>query len=533
MCMCLGGLFAQTKITDTINSKLEDKLLNVEATCTPCKVDTCCCKEEKSVCCDGSTNFIEPKTVIYDFKTKKIAWPEGYNRLRRGDAVRIKVLHFNPFLYQVNINGRDSTHYALSDGSNLLSAFTSLSNLSSIVAGIANSITTPGPTVAKGADLSSVVPLALTLMSAQATGNTTPPSNDAHIDLGRQHELDALFSHYQKSIKVSAEGLELLKDSINLAAYYWARKFKSQRDPSPTCEEFSAMTSGTLIDTFERNFFNLKESFLNRSKNIKSEQEDYLNKTAKYADIIRAKDGLTDKVTDSLIKAYYFQSVNDLSKIDSVLSYRNLQGFVETIDKIRGLKPCFTSAPIFLLDDSKIISLQIKPWKDSASGLISDIPIVFELPWTQNRIWGISAGIYVSSLHNKNYTNQHTSPTDTSYRLINDNSGNIEFGINALAYAAWKLHPGKDNEYTYLGAIFGAGMSIESKPKPRIFLGGNFIEGRNSRLMFAMGLNIGYVDRLSSAYSQDVKYTIAQTGFIKEELQIGGFLSINYSFLSK
>ena len=80
---------------------------------------------------------------------------------------------------------------------------------------------------------------------------------------------------------------------------------------------------------------------------------------------------------------------------------------------------------------------------------------------------------------------------------------------------------------------FGAGLTLESKPKPRVMFGIAFVTGEKNRLLISVGGIAGNVSRLSNAYDINGEYIKTPSGVVKDVMKAGGFLSINYSFLSK
>lgn len=107
-----------------------------------------CCGKEDTIKYHSNAFIIadSPKVVI-NFKTKNISFDSSISNLKRGNAVRVKVVNYNPFLYNVVINSTDSTAYAMNDAGNLLSWFLSPSNLSSIAANLLASPLAAPPTL--------------------------------------------------------------------------------------------------------------------------------------------------------------------------------------------------------------------------------------------------------------------------------------------------------------------------------------------------------------------------------------------------
>ncbi len=508
--------------------------------------DNCCCENDTTYLCpikDGKK--IIPKTVIYDFKTGVIVYPSGTSKIGRGDAIRIKIVNFNRFLYQATINAKDTVHAAAIDNTNLFGSFSNISNLSSLVSNLAGTITTAGANIQNTA--SDFVNISRSFYSKMNQQKDTAKKDNKNgksvmevqrlLELKKRNDdLAEIFASNTKIIRTKDKDFHALKDEIDsLTNFGWSRLSKVLREPYPSCGEFKLITNTSIIDTISSGFIVLKNQIRSSLDNIKENRYKYLDAAAGYIDLIRAKDSVNFYVADSLIKSYYTQSMGYLNTLDSILSYKALQTITEPFDKMKDAKPCYNTEPLFLSGDSKMVNLIIKPWSDSAR-LTQGQTISFELPWTQRHIWGVTGGIYVGTLYNNNYTNRFDSisPTNKSYKLVSDNtSGGFEFGVNVLAYSDWKLNNNNDKNYWYGGIAFGAGTTIESKPKPRFFLGVNLANGMNNKLLITFGLSGGFVNRLSEAYSESASYVNEQSGYLKDVFKAGAFLSISYSFLNK
>jgi hypothetical protein len=487
----------------------------------------CCCTGENSIACysDKYETYKIPKEVIFDFKTKLMAFPKGSQCLRRGDAIRIKVVNFNPFLYQVSINGSDSNYSAVIDNNNLLSAFTSLSNISSIVGGLASvSGSSPG-----GGSTGGAVNTTYMLTTGGKTTDTSKPETKAYMF---QPALENLFKRHIVMIGTFSSRFRILRSTINNTLYEWDRRFRSQRYLYPTCQEFEQLASSgqEISDEFKK----VQDTVNTLYTDIGNSQRDYLNALAAYSDAIR-KPNLNqgdNRFRDSLIRTYYNNAANNINICDSLLSYKILTVVEETIDRMKDVQPCYTSTPIILQGDSKLVTLTFSPWSDSLK-----LPVYpatsFELPWAQQIIWGVSGGIYGASLSGTNYAVQpNYSSTDTTYTILKDKGGSGEFGIDALAYVAWHLHPDQFEYYNYLGVAFGAALSIEASPKPRVLLGVSFETGRTNRLLLTMGGLAGYTQTISSAYQPGTVYSFQPAGYTTNTIKEGFFLSVNYSFIN-
>lgn len=237
---------------------------------------------------------------------------------------------------------------------------------------------------------------------------------------------------------------------------------------------------------------------------------------------------------DELIRQFYKELAIKVAKIDSAINYKNMGDIIARLETAALLRSCYTSFPLQVTDDVKKINIEFKPRFDSLGLPAYNSQLL--LPLVQHKIWGVSSGIHVSLLRNQGFVNK-TIPkvqtgADSVYVLTADGQGDVQMGINALAYVGWKGNRDNDKP-NYWGISFGAGMSLESKPKPRVLLGGSFITGEKNRIVFTLGLIGGQVSKLSKGYEAGAAYTKPATDFLKDVMTIGGFFSINYSFLSK
>ena len=85
----------------------------------------------------------------------------------------------------------------------------------------------------------------------------------------------------------------------------------------------------------------------------------------------------------------------------------------------------------------------------------------------------------------------------------------------------------------YVGLSFGAGISLESKPKPRILLGASYVTGEKNKFVISFGIVAGFVNELSAAFSTTAIYKDVAANYQKDVIRTSSFFSINYSFLNK
>ena len=246
---------------------------------------------------------------------------------------------------------------------------------------------------------------------------------------------------------------------------------------------------------------------------------------AKYIDCINLNPEL--KTKQAFIDSFYKLANAELASFDTAISSKKIDDMYTAFIKLSQNKPCYTSLPIYINNDVKIFTINLKPVDDKSN--LPAYQTSFALPDYQYKIWGVSGGIFVNGLHNELYTNKRKE-NDTTYNLVSEKQGKVQLGVNALAYIGWQI---KETRPDYFGVCFGAGMSLESKAKPRVLLGVSFITGEKNRIGFSAGFTGGFVSKLSDAFSTTANYVKPAENYQKDVMKMSGFLSINYSFLSK
>ena len=82
----------------------------------------------------------------------------------------------------------------------------------------------------------------------------------------------------------------------------------------------------------------------------------------------------------------------------------------------------------------------------------------------------------------------------------------------------------------------GLGMTIQSKPQPRLLFGGGIAYGEKNKIILTIGGILGSVQRLSAVYFapdlSKILYAVPETSVTKSVLSISGFLSISYNFIN-
>jgi hypothetical protein len=517
------------------------------------QIKTNCCCEDTSYCAEMDNSLRQTytdkekkisivKELIYDFKSKDIKLPEKWQRLKKGDWLRLKVMNYNPYLYKLVIDHKDSSVAAVNDGK-LLGWFLDPTNLGNIVANIkgAGNVTAPQSLV--------------NLMGNMNEGNGIASAHlqfafDSTIKSKRlqKKQFDLLASDFEK-YKIEATADEIIEDqknkvdaqeknfkqksrNIENTQYAISRKFAILRTLYPDdCRSFEKLKDSIKTD-IETPIKQIRADLSQMDDKAAVDFKNYLAQIAPHMETVLKTPVL--RVKDSLIKLFYKAFALTVFKADSSINNKNMGDIIARLEAAALLRSCYVSFPMQVTEDIKKITVDFKPWGDSLR--LPSYTNTVLLPLVQPKIWGVSSGINISGLSNEGFVNKTIAKVltgaDSVYQLVPDNQGDVQIGINALAYVGWKSN--KDNDKpNYWGISFGAGMTIESKPKPRVLLGGSFITGEKNRVLFTLGFIGGPVSKLSNGYEAGAAYNKPATDFLKDVLGVSGFFSINYSFLSK
>ncbi|HVI49427.1 MAG TPA: hypothetical protein VM802_31465 [Chitinophaga sp.] len=445
-----------------------------------------------------STHVYAQKTVPVniDFGAKTIVLPTG--SIKKGDAIQLSIKNYNANLYKVSIGEVDTAAVAPPNNGTLLPGLQD-GNLAKLVANLSSAVVAPAPVAALGGKgIFGVLP-------------NKPPKD---VEDAQQLEIDTILDIQHE--------LYSLKQRAGWILYKYREQFLVQMDPVVNCD----LSFDATVKEIEHNMDTIRSALLFLRYRLEDRTIHYARFISKNAEKLTKDEGL--KNNDTLIRKYYADISASVIAAQQNVDLDHQAAFVSNLRLLQlNSSGCYLSLPMYLLDDVKKVTISITPRYDSLK--LSSYKTTFMLPWVQHKVWGISAGIYTSTLYNDVYSAQGQS--DTTFSIVQEkHSGKMEFGINALAYTGWNVTG--DKSCSYLGVAFGIGMSVSEKPKPRVLLGMSFITGEKNRLMISAGLIAGFVNRLSSAYDKNTIYSGTSGTFVKDGIKPGPFLSINYSFLN-
>lgn len=397
----------------------------------------------------------QSKMLTFDFEKMKFIdlINKEYSKLKYGDNIKVKVINYNPILYNVVVTSDDSIISPTIASSNMIHSLIGLDGIQGFVKDIIKII------------------------------NKSIP-----IDKNEASNTSTQFSLYKHTKDKSVDTIEILNslNTILIETNTYIRNVQNQVNR----QIYSLKYEKNQInpDTFTQKLNIYTQQLLEFKTNSKIKT-------------------ITTPIIDSTIK---------------LLQNNEMKNFITSLYRMNLYRSEYTTAPLYFLEDYKKITIQFQRKLDTNLPIYS--PCVLKLPFHNRTKFGISAGLYSSlGLYSNQYSYTFNS-TDSSYQLLENKGSSFEIGVNALAYHGW--HIGSNN---YLGGTVGAGMSIESSPKPRLFIGGMWLNGRSNSFSLSLGLVLGYVNKLSDNFTANEKYKTAEANHLKSVLNTGAFFSVNYS----
>ncbi|MBS1750170.1 MAG: hypothetical protein JST63_09720, partial [Bacteroidetes bacterium] len=458
---------------------------------------------------------------------------ERKKNLKRGDAIWVKVKDYNPYLYQVIINNTDSTVYAFGN-SNALSWFLDPSNLSTLAGNISSLDISPllSPNQEVSVEQSGkIVTLPFSKTENLLNSLLKSPQEKVTISIPKEKNIVASIEEKLKQHQIiTAEVYGKIvknREKLEETLYGFSRLNSFLWEPLPKEEQFTSIKE--KVKYIEIEFSNLRKQIADVRKDVVTAHNSYNKDVLPFITDAYRNNHHHVRVGDSLIRKFYTEANVFVEKMEISSGYAQQKKYIDNLEPLQLLSTTYLSAPLIYTADLKKITIDMKPWGDSIK--LPSYNTSFQFPWSQKNIWGVCGGIYLSGLHSEGYSAEAVvKNADTAYNLISDNPGKIEYGINALAYMGWRVN---DKNPWYLGGTFGTGLSIENKPKPRVFLGMSAMFGEKNKLLLSLGACLGYVQRLSSLYENNRTNIPTPGKFMKDEIKCNVFFSINYSFLSR
>ncbi len=461
-------------------------------------------------------------TVIkFDFATKKFIddTEQQLERLKTGDFYRLEIYNINTNQYKVTVGKRDTvTSTALAvptfpgfgaEGLNLL-----VSSLST------------GKLLAS-APVDGGLGLGMLGNKSLMLGENWHQKNGGNKASPETKEIERLMGDYEKALRKNYARLDQLKTNTEKLINDY-NKYLIQSQIEHTVNSTFFKTSDLTLDDLYNAFNGIRANLISISDSVTYAEATYTAGTKPYTSEIQNTPGL--KEADANLSAVYTAFVATLTKAREAVSPDNAYKFITSIVAVtNNQQRKYTSFPLQFNKDQNILVISATPRKDE-SGL-SPYSTSIAFPLKHNDFWGVSSGIFFSTLYNRSYSTLRTVSTaathDTTYSIVSEQPSKIEFGVNAMIRHGWK-----DNANgTAFQVGFGPGVTVSDKVRPRVLLGLGIAQGKKKHKFIAdIGTIVGYTEKLSVLYKENTAYPIAPSSVTVSKLNFGGYISIGYLF---
>ncbi|NOY51924.1 MAG: hypothetical protein GXO88_15345 [Chlorobi bacterium] len=258
---------------------------------------------------------------------------------------------------------------------------------------------------------------------------------------------------------------------------------------------------------------------------IDSSNASYIMFSAENADTIKAN--LNLKVIDGQLKTMWTQlqvQVKDVlnnidpDKIDSI--------FQRIVLMDNNLDYCYKSMPFQFRDDQASLTIKITPRSENT--YLQPFNAEYKFPIKRKAYFGVGVSFYYSGLRNDAWSiASYKQDTTTMYRIVKENGGKGEVGTVALVHAGTIVY---DKINLGINASFGPGISFTKTVRPRLLAGVGLSFGHKHMFMVDGGIAAGYVDKLSTVFSNDYISDVKPENISVSKTQISYFFSIGYLF---
>lgn len=457
----------------------------------------------------GISAFAQKKIVL-DFATKKITAFEVKDTLRGGDMYQLQIKNINTFLYKIAIQTKDTiTEHQLK-----FPGFGSLNP---------DSMKTLTATLSSLSLLSSVAPVYGQQKMLGEDENVRPTKTKKEIEAARIEAVKERIDAEHRQLQNNVDDLEIVKTRIDSQSFAVKKFMLSALVEDTSNTIFNKLGGKTYsIDRVLRSMDDIRSSLAQEQKSVIDNYAQYLDDLADYQDIINASAEI--KNADGKVKTIYDllkKTIGDaLALVDASICEDVLKKMV-VVENNR--KREYLSLPFQLTGDQTRMHITIMP-RDSGSYL-QTYCTDYVFPWAKNWFVGVGSSFYVSFLHDEAYSTVTTISTDTSYKVIQENPGYIEIGMQAMMMFGFC-----QSDYGYCYLSFGPAISISNKIKPRLLIGAGYALGTKN--LFTIGLNLigGEVDRKSEAIQLDTKYARKPEQISVSRMDYGIAFTVGYVF---
>ncbi len=320
------------------------------------------------------------------------------------------------------------------------------------------------------------------------------------------------FSNAQVNYKKSVDVLELDISKKQLAAF---------DDNNQISSDLKVTAALERITNLRKEVYKHQDSLISKEKNylvFSKKEEKGIAKNSSY------------KKADAAIKAGFITLKTNIAKLLKTINAEKTTALLRSILYIKEKTENYVSLPIQLKGEQAHVNVKFVP-RDSIINENS-YEITFKFPTKEGNYWGVDGSFYVSTLYDENFSSLTTTDSEMmdDVRFIREDVTKAEMGVATLIRYG-KKHP--ENEKKSISGyhlVFGPGISVTKKVRPRFLLGGGFSMGKKHNLSIDGGAIAGFVERKSNAIKLNEMLSSAPESLTVSKLKLGIFIGIGYMF---
>jgi len=311
-------------------------------------------------------------------------------------------------------------------------------------------------------------------------------------------------------------------------------KFGISKKQLEAKDQTNTVTSDFDLDTTLKEIERLRKELQALQETLGTEEKAYLKFSKDNEDAIK-KGKLTKK--DQEIKKHFSDLKSNIAKILVTINAENSLVMLQSVFYLKEKDGDYVSVPIQVKNGRPEVNMQFIP-KDS---LMNEDPrsISFIFPTQQRAYWSVDAAFYGASLYDESFSSITTPLPDeqNEVRFVEEDVAKFEIGLASLIRFGWK--PQEQDPVTRetrllenegIHFVFGPGVSISERVRPRLLLGAGFSLGNKHAISFDFGGIAGFVERKSNAFELGDTLGEAPESLTVSRLKVGIFGAVSYTF---
>ena len=451
------------------------------------------------LCAQKCVQNSSPKILSIDFNDPKSFSLDCVKSLKKGDIYQVEVKNINLNLYSVVLGKKDSiipsdvkfptfemigvdVIKSISEGINVATFSTSTTDLSDF---LANAKTSNGLTLDKNFlsdkalknnfEINKLASLLESEWKQDYYNLITKINANSKIEKVKKEIVTT--QQTAKNILSSSENAIKTTDNLLFELNLQALSYLEGLKMSNKNGLFSDRINRTLKDVIIESDL-LREKISNIRKQLDKLEDDYKQFKQSDAEYGKIFEDVEIKKQDGILLGDISKGKETIDKILEKISQSKISEYLTSIIHLENNKDrTYVSMPIQHNGDISDLNITLLPKKPEYGQTYN---LNYKFPY-DNFYVGLSGSFYYANFKNRSFSIKETPTSDTTsnYSVINENDFRGEIGVAAL------LHIGSKISFSGIGlhGTIGPGLSISTKPLPRIAIGGGVSFGKRKGML--------------------------------------------------